>query len=404
MRMKGSLRDRVPVLLRMAILAASVMLFASCTLFGQEAPVVAEETPLPTFTPAPTNTPEPQEFLFSMPTPTPRMTPNPTPTPTPTPAITPVPFSYYAPTVNMSFAELVGGTSDFGELGSKTVRWPKAYPPADTYKLVVDIYWQVVAAYEKDESGKYTVPVRYMLCSTGNPKIRDGGETRRGTFNLLVPRVRFGHFLSGEAAQYWTLIRSRTYFHSILYDKQNKMSTYQVETYKALGSKNSHGCIRLTVPDARWIWYNCSYGTVCEIRDGSKNDEEMRWVRENLILPEPPSKQATITAGQTPYTDNWTIDTVLDRFEEKTWVKFKNEKQPPPAMKADDEQGSGSGGNGGGTPSAPVTPGADGSGTGVPSVQGGGSESSNSGGSGGSSGGSDSGGDQDIIIFATGTP
>ena len=86
--------------------------------------------------------------------------------------------------------------------------------------------------------------------------------------------MRFGHFLSGEAAQYWSLIRGRTYFHSVLYDEQNEINTYKVESYNALGSKASHGCIRLTVPDARWIWYNISYDTVCEIRDGSKDDAD----------------------------------------------------------------------------------------------------------------------------------
>ena len=332
-------RFAVRYLLIAAITLTACLLCAGCggKEAAQEAVPVFEETPVPTPIPTPTATPVPESVSFDMVTPTPTMTPVPTPTPTPTPSATEVPFSYYAPTVNMTFEELVGGTSDFGEMGSKNVKWPEAYPPADTYKLVVDIYWQVTAAYRKDENGEYTIPVRYMLCSTGDPSIPDGGETRRGTFNLLVPRVRYGHFLSGEAAQYWSLIRSRTYFHSILYDKQNKMSTYQAETYKALGSKNSHGCIRLTVPDARWIWYNCGYGTLCEIRDGSKNDEEMRYVRENLILPDPPAKQATITAGATPYTDNWTIDTVLSAFDPDTWLPFKNEKQPAPALKAEDD-------------------------------------------------------------------
>lgn len=317
-----------------AMAAALIFVLLSCAVAGcQSAEVDAQNAATPE---AAAPTPQPEVVAFSLETAESTMTPPP-PTFTPTPAPTEVPFSYYAPTINMSFEELVGGTSDFGELGSKNVNWPEAYPPADTYKIVVDVYWQVVMIYTKDANGEYTVPVRYMLCSTGDPGIEDGGETRRGTFNMLVPRVRFGHFLSGEAAQYWSLIRSRTYFHSILYDKQDKMSTYQVETYKALGSKDSHGCIRLTVPDARWIWYNIAYGTVCEIRDGSKDDTATGEIKRQLVLPAPPSKQETITAGKTPYTDNWTIDTLLSAFDPAKLVPFKNEKQPPPAMKADDE-------------------------------------------------------------------
>ena len=68
-------------------------------------------------------------------------------------------FSTLAPTVNMTFEELTGddGSRDF----------PKGYPAADTYYVIVDIKHQVVMVYTKDENGEYTVPVRYMLCSTG---------------------------------------------------------------------------------------------------------------------------------------------------------------------------------------------------------------------------------------------
>ena len=378
--------------------------------------VPAEDEAVPTPVPA---TPEPQVVSFEVSV-TPVPTPPPTPTPTPTPGITPVPFSYYAPTVNMTFEELVGGTSDFGEMGSKNVKWPEAYPPADTYKLIVDVYWQVVMAFTRDENGEYTVPVRYMLCSTGDPGIKDGGETRRGTFNMMVPRVRFGHFLSGEAAQYWTLIRGRTYFHSILYDKQNDLSSYQVETYNALGSKNSHGCIRLTVPDARWIWYNIGYGAVCEIRDGDKNDAVTKAIREQLILPEAPKQRVTLKAGSTPNTDNWSIDTYLDVFPKEQLVRFYNEKQPAPALKADDEEdvqttpvpdgtvtepgtGGGSSDPGAGDtvvePDMGTTPG-----TGGESVDPGAGDTGSDAGNTGSSDSGSTGGDTGGLNFATGTP
>lgn len=308
------------------ILLVLALFMPGCGLGGEEAAATAAPTP------APTVTPEPAMAIFDVavqPTVEPPML-----TPTPTPGPTEVPFSYYAPTVNMTFEELVGGTSDFGEINSSKVYWPKGYPPADTYYIIVDVYWQVIMIYTKDENGEYTVPVRYILCSTGDPGIKDGGETRRGKFQMEIPRVRFGHFLSGEAAQYWSLIRGRTYFHSILYEKQNNMSTYMVDTYEALGSKDSHGCIRMTVPDARWIWYHIAYGTTCEIRDGSAKDEATGAIRAQLVLPQAPTSRLKITAGATPYTDNWTIDTLLSMFP--NYIPFKNEKQPPPANVSDD--------------------------------------------------------------------
>lgn len=320
-----------PRLLSLGLLLYSALLFSACQ-------TPAEEADAPTEAPIFTEAPAVVQFVMEA-TDDPAAVAPPVPTPSPTPAPTPVPFSYYAPTVNMSFEELVGGTSDFGEMNDPDVIWPKAYPPADTYKIIVDVYWQVTMIFSKDDAGEYTVPVRYMLCSTGDPRIEDGSETRRGTFNMLKPRIRFGHFLSGEAAQYWTLIRSRTYFHSILYDRQDKLSTYQKETYEALGSKDSHGCIRLTVPDARWIWYNIAYGTECEIREGDKNDLATKTIKDQLKLPLPPATQATITAGKTPYTDNWTIDTYLNAFDQSLLVPFVNEKQPVPKLEADTEPG-----------------------------------------------------------------
>lgn len=313
-----------------ASLCAVCLLAAGCG----ETPAVAEGTPTPVPSAAVV-----QMSVSEVATPVPLLDTNVVlPTDTPEPSATETPFSYYAPTVNMTFDELVGSTTDFGEFGSSTVNWPKGYPAADTYKLIVDVYWQVVMAYKKDANGEYTVPVRYMLCSTGTSRIPDGSETQRGTFKMKKTRVRFGHFLSGEAAQYWSLIRGRTYFHSILYDKQNDISTYMVDSYNALGSKASHACIRLTVPDARWIWYNISYDTVCVIRDGSKDDAETGWIRSQLILPTAPvSQNKSLRAGQTPMTDNWSISDVA------TDLPFVNEKQPVPPATSDNEPDVGDG-------------------------------------------------------------
>ncbi len=246
----------------------------------------------------------------AIPTLPPTPTPSPTPEPTPVPPPTEIPFSYYAPTVNMTFEELVGALDDFDEsnpYSDATFRYPKYYPAPDTYRIIVDIYWQVVLIYKKDENGAYTVPVRYMLCSTGSPKL---GETRQGTFQMREAKIRFGQFqVSKEWAQYWSLIFSKTYFHSILYNKKRDLNSVQEAAYKALGSKASHGCIRLTVPDARWIFYNICYGTECEIRKGSKDDDVTRAIREQLKLAEW-KDGVFLSVGTTPYTDNWTIDEI----------------------------------------------------------------------------------------------
>lgn len=271
---------------------------------------VADSVSIVAVTPAPTETP--------VPTPT----PSPTPEPTPVPAPTAIPFSYYAPTVNMTFEELIGGLEDtFHESEGTEANWPKGYPPADTYYVIVDEYWQVVMVYTKDANGEYTQPVRYMLCTTGSKKL---GPTRKGIYPLKECRIRFGTFAGGDyAAQYWTLIVSRTYFHSILYTKKD-FSTLIVKEYNNLGTRASHGCIRLPVPDARWIWYNLAPGTQIEIRVGSKSDEATKAIREQLKLaPVPDYWPQKLLLKDIPYTDNWRIEDV------DTTVPFVNATPPP---------------------------------------------------------------------------
>ncbi len=233
----------------------------------------------------------------------------------------------------MSFEELVGSTDDVKAQAKNILA--AGYPDPDTYYIIVDIYWQVVMVYKKGPDGKPDLeqPVRYMLCSTGNPKV--GSETARGIFPLKKARVRFGQFLSGESGQYWTLIRSKTYFHSILYKKDKDISSYMIDSYNNLGSKASHACIRLPVPDARWIFYNCGYGTLCEIRDGSKNDSDTALIRSQLILP-PAQAGLKLVAGQQPWTDNWTIEDVPHELEYKY-------EAPPRATSSGDSGSSSSG-------------------------------------------------------------
>ena len=105
---------------------------------------------------------------------------------------------------------------------------------------------------------------------------------------------------------------------------QKDLNSLYVDKYLKLGSKDSHGCIRLPVPDARWIFYNCCYGTVVEIRKGDKNDQQTKAIREQMKLAEPPAVVSGLVPGTAPYTDNWTIDEVPLEWE------FVNEDPPRP--------------------------------------------------------------------------
>ncbi|MEA5004209.1 MAG: L,D-transpeptidase family protein, partial [Christensenella sp.] len=170
-------------------------------------------------------------------------------------------FLKLAPTVGMSFEELVmsdDGTRD---------QYPKGFPEAGTYKIIVDVEHQVTLVYTKDDDGNYTIPVRYMLCSSGKD-----GATPLGTFKMNKYHVRFSQFARDKTyGQYWTQIYGAFYFHTILYDRMDT-STYIDEVWEKLGTADSHGCVRLSVPDAKWMWYNIAPGTVCVIRSGDADD------------------------------------------------------------------------------------------------------------------------------------
>lgn len=205
-----------------------------------------------------------------------------------------------APTTHMSFAELIGDNGVY--------EYPEAFPTPDTYKIVVDLKYQVVMVFARDEKGKYTVPVRYMLCSSGADKT----QSPVGTFEMKDYRVRFSRFKNTDNfGQYWSLITGRIYFHSVLYTSKNA-SDYVSSTWNNLGKNVSHGCIRLTVPDARFIYYNMAPGTVVEIRKGSSSDKATKEIREKLLegKAELPAKRIKLLAGEIPYTDNWSADEV----------------------------------------------------------------------------------------------
>ena len=205
-------------------------------------------------------------------------------------------FDDLAPTTHMTFEELVG---DSGEEG-----YPKMMPAPDTYKIIVDLYWKVVLVYTKDSKGEYTIPIRYMRCTVGVP-----GRTRTGTFKMLSTKNRFAHFNVGGNAQYWSLIVSATYFHSILYDAIDA-NTWTRTSWENLGNAVSHGCIRLPVPDARWIYYNAAPGTVVTIRSGSSSDKETKAISDKLVLAKAPANRPNLKKGKIPWTDNWTIEEV----------------------------------------------------------------------------------------------
>ena len=157
---------------------------------------------------------------------------------------------------------------------------PSPTPVPTKYTLMVDVANQIVRAYTYDQNGQYTVLVREMICSTGTDKY----PTPLGTTIMPKKRARWGYFPTwGSHAQYLTRIDSANAFHSVLYTEADER-TLAVHSYEDLGSKASHGCVRLLVCDAKWIYDNCTEGTIITVYEGAYDPEYTMSLKPTLNM------------------------------------------------------------------------------------------------------------------------
>ena len=149
---------------------------------------------------------------------------------------------------------------------------PSPEPTPVPYAMDVDVRNQVVKVYTYDENKEYTVLTRVMICSTGTTKY----PSKPGTYVLSGRRARWCTFpkWGGGTAQYWTKIDNEIAFHSIMYINYNPDNP-NMSTYNHLGSRASHGCIRLHTTDAKWVYENCGAGTVVTIHNDGNTDKEL---------------------------------------------------------------------------------------------------------------------------------
>ena len=120
--------------------------------------------------------------------------------------------------------------------------------------ISVSITSQRVTVYDKEKR-----IVKQFVCSTGEK----GSETPTGTFRIAERGKSFYSKRVGEGGYYWTQFKGDYLFHSVPFDEN-----YQMEPAEAakLGTPASHGCVRLQVEDAKWIYDHVSRGTVVTIR------------------------------------------------------------------------------------------------------------------------------------------
>ena len=130
------------------------------------------------------------------------------------------------------------------------------------YRIDVIKNQNIVIIYGQDADGNYTKVVKTFICTTGN-------GTPIGTF-AISDKYRWRALYANDAhtklcyGQYACRYADGCLFHSVPYNEQTKNSLMYRE-YNKLGTTASHGCIRLTVADAKWLYENCPSGTVVRV-------------------------------------------------------------------------------------------------------------------------------------------
>ncbi|MBQ6374347.1 MAG: peptidoglycan-binding protein [Clostridia bacterium] len=124
------------------------------------------------------------------------------------------------------------------------------------YRVEVSIARQKVYVYQLNADNGYDL-VKTFNCSTGLHN-----STPRGIFLNARPINRWHYFEKFHCwAQYSFRIEGDILFHSVIYGSKNENSLHR-SSLRKLGDPASHGCVRLTVEDSKWLFENCERGSL----------------------------------------------------------------------------------------------------------------------------------------------
>lgn len=119
----------------------------------------------------------------------------------------------------------------------------QTYASATSWLILVDCTNNKTAVF-KDNEGVWELH-KFMDCSTGAPST----PTVTGSFTVGNRGLHFGED-KGYTCWYWTQFYNDYLFHSVLY---NPYSNTSIQDGR-LGMNLSHGCVRLDIADAKWIY------------------------------------------------------------------------------------------------------------------------------------------------------
>ena len=185
---------------------------------------------------------------------------------------------------------------------------PTPEPTPVPFAITVDVANQVTTVYGLDENGDHTIIVRQMLCSTG----MKATPSDPGDWVLSGRKANWCTFpkWGNSYARYWTKINGSIAFHSVIYNAVD-LKAVNTKSVNMLGSRASHGCIRLTVADAKWIYDNVGAGTIVSIVENMPSQPELVaalrkelpvWDKKNKVFvhKESPTPEPTFAADYKP--------------------------------------------------------------------------------------------------------
>lgn len=146
---------------------------------------------------------------------------------------------------------------------SQDVRKKLSKKQKSSYVIKVNRNASCVTVYAKDGLKGYTIPVVAFVCSAGY-------DTPTGTFRIK-DKLRWHELMGPCWGQWCQHITPSILFHSVYYDRKYDNKSLNVAAYNRLGTIASHGCIRLTAGDCKWIYDNCKVGTKVIIYDNTSD-------------------------------------------------------------------------------------------------------------------------------------
>ncbi len=119
------------------------------------------------------------------------------------------------------------------------------------------------------ETEQVLIPVYACPCSVGA-----NNATPNGTFSIQ-DHLRW-HELIGPTWGQWCCHFAPSYlFHSLPYERPQDPYSLQTDVYNYIGEAASHGCVRLTAIDAKYIYDHVPIGGEVEIFEGSEEDDPL---------------------------------------------------------------------------------------------------------------------------------